>query len=204
MSEKSITFKRNGYLLEGVMHKSKAKEKARCVITHPHPLYGGSMDNNVVHALCRALPGEGISCLRFNFGGVGRSQGSFSEGVGEAGELGEAYEFFKKDFSGPVFTAGYSFGAYVALLALQSGFLPAALACVSPPVDFLKIKFPEPESLPLYVVAGANDLYCSQASLEDQYKENNPATIIDNADHFWTGYEKIMVKNVMDFFLNHL
>lgn len=201
MSQRNVTITCNDYLLEGVVHTGKESEKARCVITHPHPQYGGSMDNNVVYALCDALPEKNISCLRFNFGGVGGSLGSFSGGAGEAEELEKAIEFFKKDFDGPVFVAGYSFGAYVALLMTQNSYKPDALCCVSPPIDFMDAGFPSQGYLPMYVICGDQDAFCSKSSILGALKDHSAPTIISGADHFWSGFEKEMASHVADFFL---
>ena len=80
-------------------------------MAHPHPLFGGTMDNKVVQTLSRALLQSGWDCLRFNFRGVGQSQGVYDEGRGETEDVIEALRQLAPD--GPLALAGFSFGAYV-------------------------------------------------------------------------------------------
>ena len=86
--------------------------KAIAVISHPHPLYGGEMRNNVVQALFSSLPGDEIATLRYNFRGVGNSQGTHGEGKHEVADSEAAFGFAAElSKSAPVFSVGYSFGA---------------------------------------------------------------------------------------------
>ncbi|HJX69980.1 MAG TPA: hypothetical protein VJ441_02685, partial [Dehalococcoidia bacterium] len=87
-------------------------------VCHPHPLYGGDMHNNIVLAICSALAEASIAAFRFNFRGVGRSQGAFAEGVGAQEDVKAALAFLtpsSKVDSQRVGLAGYSFGTRVAL-----------------------------------------------------------------------------------------
>ena len=82
------------------------------VIAHPHPLFGGTMDNKVVQTLARAFVQAGWNALRFNFRGVGHSNGSYDEGRGELGDMLAVVQ--ARAASGPLALAGFSFGAFVA------------------------------------------------------------------------------------------
>ncbi|GAG53448.1 unnamed protein product [marine sediment metagenome] len=77
-----ITFTSDGLALQGILHRPDSSPSSAVAVCHPHPLYGGDMHNSVVVALCRAAASRGIAALRFNFRGVGRSEGSFADGVG--------------------------------------------------------------------------------------------------------------------------
>src|SRR5881397_1313824 len=91
---------------------------AAAAICHPHPLFGGTLHNKVVHAAAEAIVAAGIPVLRFNFRGVGRSAGSHDGGKGEQDDLTAALDHLSERYSGvPLLSAGYSFGAYVALRA---------------------------------------------------------------------------------------
>ncbi|MFQ5880446.1 MAG: alpha/beta hydrolase, partial [Dehalococcoidia bacterium] len=81
--EERLAFACGELSLEGVLHRPEASPLAAVVVCHPHPLYGGDMDNQVVVSICRELAATGLTALRFNFRGVGASQGSFGGGVGE-------------------------------------------------------------------------------------------------------------------------
>ncbi len=92
------------------------------VVCHPHPLYGGSMDNNVVEAIVDGFHQAGFTTVRFNFRGVGRSTGRYGEGDGETEDVISACRFLKDHLANPArfVLAGYSFGAWVSARALGS------------------------------------------------------------------------------------
>jgi pimeloyl-ACP methyl ester carboxylesterase len=97
------------------------------VICHPHPIFGGSMHNKVVHAAAEALAGLGMPVVRFNFRGVGRSAGRHDGGRGETDDLKVVLDDLAARFPGaPILAAGYSFGAWVALRVVRFP-LPARL-----------------------------------------------------------------------------
>jgi alpha/beta superfamily hydrolase len=92
--EETITFLSEEHRIEGRL-KSGNGDKA-VVITHPHPLYGGDMDNPVVGAIAKAFQQSGYTTLRFNFRGVGGSQGSFADGIGEMDDVRAALTYLKE------------------------------------------------------------------------------------------------------------
>ncbi len=84
------------------------------LIAHPHPLYGGTMDNKVVQTLARAFVGLGYVCARMNFRGVGRSEGTHDAGIGETDDIASLYEHMTLSYPGlPVALSGFSFGTFV-------------------------------------------------------------------------------------------
>lgn len=88
---------------------------AVAIVCHPHPLFGGSMDNKVVHTLCRAYRDLGIHAVRFNFRGVGQSEGEYGRGEGEQDDLALVVDWVRGlEPDLPIYIAGFSFGAYVA------------------------------------------------------------------------------------------
>lgn len=117
------------------------------VVCHPHPLYGGTMENKVVTTLCRAVRDGGGAALRFNFRGVGKSDGTYGEGIGEAEDLLAAMHWLQARFPElPLWLAGFSFGSYVAAYGAVSlranEQAPSHLFLVAPPVhhfDFAAI-----------------------------------------------------------------
>jgi len=118
---------------------------AAAVILHPHPLYGGTLHNKVVHMLARALNEIGVATVRFNFRGVGASSGSFAEGIGETDDALAVVEWARTQAPHvPLWLAGFSFGAYVALRAADRA-VPAGLITVAPAVhlyDFSAVALP--------------------------------------------------------------
>ena len=117
--EEAVSIPGPGITLEGRLSVGAAPGGA--VITHPHPLFGGDMANNVVLTAVRALAARGMSALRFNFRGVGRSTGTYGGGIEEADDVAAALAFLKSRTPGPHYVVGYSFGAAVAGRALLKG-----------------------------------------------------------------------------------
>ena len=117
--EEQVSIPGPGITLEGRLSVGAAPGGA--VITHPHPLFGGDMANNVVVTAVRALAARGMSALRFNFRGVGRSTGVYGGGLEEAFDVAAALKFLKSRTPGPHYVVGYSFGAAVAGRALLQG-----------------------------------------------------------------------------------
>jgi alpha/beta superfamily hydrolase len=130
---------------------------ATAVVLHPHPLYGGTLHNKVVHMLARALNELGVATVRFNFRGVGSSAGRFAEGVGETEDARAVIEWVRAQAPHvPLWLAGFSFGAYVALRAAASA-NPAGLITVAPAVhlyDFSAVAMP---ACPWLLIQGEAD-----------------------------------------------
>lgn len=150
------------------------------VITHPHPLYGGNMHNNVVEAARDAALAHGFSALRFNFRGVGGSEGLHDGGPGEIEDLSTVL-----DFAGDrSIILGYSFGAWIAAGLLQRRELPCIL--IAPPSAMFE--FPPLKGLPVWAVVGAQDQFCDSGSVEATLDPGR-LTVIDGVNHFWFGRE---------------
>ncbi|MFH1640162.1 MAG: alpha/beta hydrolase, partial [Chloroflexota bacterium] len=136
MSEKNAAFPCGGLTLEGVWHLPEdGGIHPAVIVCHPHPLYGGDMANNIVMAICRALVARNMAAFRFNFRGVGRSEGAFGGGVGEQDDVGAALNFVSADESvnaNLLGLSGYSFGGAVALSAARKDRRVKALGLVSP------------------------------------------------------------------------
>jgi alpha/beta superfamily hydrolase len=104
------------------------------VVCHPHPLFGGTMDNKVTHTLARAMMECGAPVFRFNFRGVGASAGTFDDGRGETGDLAAVVAEGRRRFPvAELWLGGFSFGAFVALRGAQD-LAPVKLVAVAPPV----------------------------------------------------------------------
>ncbi|MBI4637499.1 MAG: alpha/beta fold hydrolase [Candidatus Rokubacteria bacterium] len=165
---------------------------AGLVVCHPHPLYGGDMDNPVVVRVAEVGAGLGWATLRFNFRGVGGSGGTHGGGTDEQADVAAALAHLRSRVAGgSVVLAGYSFGATVAsAVALEADGL-AGLVLIAPPLAFPGF---EPAPLerfeaPLLLVSGNADEYCPRESLERLGAGLARATlrVIDGANHFFLG-----------------
>jgi alpha/beta superfamily hydrolase len=125
------------------------------VICHPHPIFGGSMHNKVVHAAAEALAGLGMPVVRFNFRGVGRSAGRHDGGRGETDDLKVVLDDLAARFPGaPILAAGYSFGAWVALRVGCADPRVAALIGIAAPVGMYDFRFLRGCDRPLALIQG--------------------------------------------------
>jgi uncharacterized protein len=157
-------------------------------LCHPHPLYGGDMDNPVVGAAARACAVAGLATLRFNFRGVGGSAGAWDEGRGEQDDVRAALACLHAR-TPRVALAGYSFGAAMAAAVAAAGEPLAGLALLAPPLATRP--WAPSESLavagPVLLVAGSADDYCPVSALEDLGRSlpGSSVSVIPGADHFF-------------------
>jgi hypothetical protein len=202
-----ITFPCGELKLEGLYYGIDAKEPVvGAVVCHPHPLYGGSMHNNVTYAIADALVKSGIAALLFNFRGVGGSQGSYGGGIAEQEDVSAALDCLgsrKGVDGGRLGLAGYSFGAGVAFPAGCRDGRVKAMALVSP-------YFENPPTLllkgclkPKLILSGSADDMVPAEDVETygrEAAEPKKCEIMKGPDHFWGGYEQPMAEKVTGFF----
>jgi hypothetical protein len=133
---------------------------AAAVVCHPHPLFGGTMHNKVVHAAAEAIAAAGIPVLRFNFRGVGGSAGAHDAGRGEQDDLRVLLDHLAGRYPArPLLVAGYSFGAYVGLRVGCADRRAAALIGIGVPVSLVNFGFLQDCAKPLTLVQGDADPY---------------------------------------------
>lgn len=170
-----------------------AEPRALAVIAHPHPLFGGTMDNKVVTTLARIFAGEGAATFRFNFRGVGSSAGSFDAGPGEFEDFQAALDEMTRWYPGlPLWAAGFSFGAWVALEVGAQDPRVSVLIGVAPPVAKTEYVFAHVRTSPKpkFIVQGSLDEICPIKALWAFYAtldEPKELAVIDGADHLFTG-----------------
>ena len=161
------------------------------VICHPHPLYGGDMENPVVMRVAEVASESGLSTLRFNFRGVGRSTGNHAHGQGEQDDLKIAMHALRSRLPEgcPLGVAGYSFGAWIAARVAGSAVPMAALCLIAPPLSMLDFGPFGDADMDILLVSGTRDPYCPQPRLA-AFAEQLPVARIDTvegADHFFFG-----------------
>ena len=163
---------------------------AGVVICHPHPLYGGDMDNPVVVRIQEVCAGQRLATLRFNFRGVGGSGGTHANGVGEQDDARAALEALARATRGaPTAIAGYSFGARIAAQVACGDPRIAGLALIAPPLGMYDFACIEGVRAPMLMVAGTNDSYCPAPDFARLGGRLPAATLvtIEGADHFFFG-----------------
>ena len=188
MAEKVI-FLSEGYEIEGLFIK-KAEDKG-AVITHPHPLYGGDMYSMVVETIAHAYNLKGYSTLKFNFRGVGNSQGRYDNGIGEQKDVLGALSCIAGMGINAVDLVGYSFGAWVNAHAVQEKTIPTRMVMVSPPVGFMAFQSAVTIDCLKLVITGSEDDIAPAETIQRELSNWNPDAcldIIDGADHFYGGY----------------
>lgn len=166
--------------------------KATAVICHAHPLHGGMMHFKVIFRAAKALQAQGIPVLRFNFRGVGRSEGVHDHGIGERDDVMAAMSEMERRFPGlPMLLGGFSFGsAMTTHVAVTDSRVKAALIMgypitrMSSTTDLAKVRQPR-----LFVQGGDDQFGSGSAMRElvDPLPEPKKLVVIEGADHFFTG-----------------
>jgi len=207
MKETRVSLPSGGLALEGILAVPEATERLPAVIVcHPHPLYGGSMDNNVVSGVCEALTQATLIAFKFNFRGLGGSQGEFGHGIGEEEDVEAAISFVstaKEVDSERIGIAGYSAGAGFALPVGFEHDRIKALAAISPPISMFDFDFLKSCPKPKLVISGSkDDLIPVENLLEfcSGLPEPKRCESIEGTDHFWCGYESHLADKVTNFF----
>ncbi len=186
--EEKLKFISDSFEIEALMEKAAADRGI--VVTHPHPLYGGDMHNSVVETIINAFRRKGFTTLRFNFRGVGASQGHYDNGMGEQQDVCAACRFLSDMGVKKIVLAGYSFGAWVNAHLSSDRAVHDQMIMVSPPlafVDFSEVK--TIASLKL-VVSGDRDDIAPPALIRqalDGWNKTARFDIIPGADHFYSG-----------------
>lgn len=188
--------------LEAIVEDPGGEPPALAVVCHPHPLYQGTMRNKVVHTVARAMNRLGAPAVRFNFRGVGASGGAWDDGRGETGDALAVVEWARGRWpEQPLWLAGFSFGAFVALRAAPAAH-PAALVTVAPPVQRFPLgETPDP-GCPWLVVQGEADELVDFREVV-AWAEARPAppriALLPDTSHFFHGRLGALRQVVQDF-----
>jgi alpha/beta superfamily hydrolase len=176
--------------LEAIVEDPGSAGPSYGVICHPHPLYGGTMDNKVVTSVARALQSEGIPTLRFNFRGVGASAGGFDQGSGETADADAVASWGSLRWPGRTLViAGFSFGAMVALrLAQQRS--ARQLITIAPAIRHVDASATAMPRCPWLIVQGDADDVVDPAAVIDWADQLDPKprlVVLPGAGHFFHG-----------------
>ena len=205
MDEERIFLMAGAVKIEGLLQTLSGDKGV--VISHPHPLYGGSMHNNVVESLVQAYQQAGYTTLRFNFRGVGSSQGEYDNGQGEQEDVKAALHYLAEQGKNVVDLAGYSFGAWVNALTRPDGDIVRRMVMVSPPVAFLDFGSVEPLPQLRLVIAGSRDEIAPPELIKTilpNWNSNARLEIIEGADHFYGGHTGKLESILADYFASEV
>ena len=183
--------------LEGRYYPAKELNAPLALLLHPHPQHGGTMKNKVVYSLYQVFTKRGFSTLRFNFRGVGRSQGKFDNGQGELSDAASALDWMQSqnpNTSG-CWIAGFSFGAWVAMQLMMRRPEIEGFIAVSPPANMYDFSFLAPCPASGMIIHGSNDEVIPQNSVEKltQKLQKQKNIVIDyrkieGSDHFLSNH----------------
>ncbi|PCI73044.1 MAG: alpha/beta hydrolase [Gammaproteobacteria bacterium] len=160
------------------------------VCCHPHSLHGGTLTNKVVYTMSRAFAGKGIPSIRFNFRGVGASEGEYDDGIGEQLDLANVVSWMREQYPNKrLILGGFSFGSFVSIMASQQ-LDPRKLISIAPPIgrfDFSAMKTP---TCPWTVIQGDEDELVKCRDVEgwvNQQPSNLSFVKLTGASHFFHG-----------------
>jgi uncharacterized protein len=177
--------------LEALLEEPEDKELSEaCLVCHPHPLFGGTMHNKVVFRIARAMRRAGAVVLRFNFRGVGRSEGVHDRGEGEVEDARAALEFLRERYPDlPYSLAGFSFGSRV-ILRLGCALSPVRLIAVGFATKPGEFDYLATCGIPKYFIQSTIDEHGPKEALEAAFQgfaEPKHLEFIEAGDHFFAG-----------------
>lgn len=193
--------------LEGRYHHAKVRNAPLALILHPNPEHGGTMNNKITYSLFQACVARGFSTLRFNFRGVGRSQGVFDRGEGELSDAASALDWMQEiNPNAPyVWVAGFSFGAWIGMQLLMRRPEIHGFISIAPPAHTEDFSFLAPCPTSGLVVHGGRDNVIPQASVSefvDRLHQQKGISIdyrvIDGANHFFHEHTDTLIGHVHD------
>src|SRR3989440_212901 len=182
--------------IEGRYHPARIKHAPIAIVLHPHPHFGGTMNHQIVYQLYYAFVHRGFSVLRFNFRGVGRSQGSFDHGTGELSDAASALDWAQSinPEARSCWIAGFSFGAWIGMQLLMRRPEVEGFISVAPPENLYDFSFLAPCPSSGLIIHGEKDRVAPPTSVQklvDKLKTQKGITIeqqtVDGANHFFEG-----------------
>lgn len=195
--------------LETVLGEPQSIPKGIAVIAHPHPLHGGTMDNKVVHTLFTTLLELGFLTAKFNFRGVGQSEGQYDHGSGEIDDVLAVTQTIRDQFSHqvtdmPLLLAGFSFGGAIQLHVAER-LAPEFLILVAPSVVNLQAPpVPETTQCALIVQGDKDGIVLPEAVLTWAAPASQPIVFIPGAEHFFHGKLAILKQLIRNYFSHRI
>ena len=178
------------------------------LILHPHPKHGGTMNNRVVYSLCQTFAKKGFSTLRFNFRGVGRSEGAYDNGEGELADAAAAMDWLQSTHPqvNSFWVAGFSFGAWIAMQLLMRRPELDGFIALSPPTNMYDFNFLAPCPVSGQIIHGEEDAvvpYQYTDALVQKLRSQKGIAIdyqvLENTDHFYSESLEEMIGHVYNY-----
>lgn len=203
-STEQLTLSGPAGALEAILEQPKeGAVVGSVVVCHPHPLHGGTMQNKVAHTLARAFANCGLQALRFNFRGVGQSDGAFDDGEGELQDVLAAAKWLQeRSVALPLWFAGFSFGAAMAVRAAAES-APAGLVSIAPATARFAGKLAQQPRCPWLIVQGDQDELVPVDETIDWVNALEPGPELDifpDTEHFFHG-KLVLLRNVVEEFI---
>ena len=191
--------------LEGRYHPQKDRDAPIAIVLHPHPQFGGTMNNKVVYNLHYAFYNMGFTVLRFNFRGVGRSQGEYDQGVGELSDAASALDYLQSmnNNSKHCWVAGFSFGAWIGMQLLMRRPEINRFIAISPQPNVYDFSFLSPcptsglvaygkkdELVPVEYITELDKRLSAQKGIKVEFNA------ISEANHFFSKTSDALVKHL--------
>jgi alpha/beta superfamily hydrolase len=194
--------------IQAKYYKNKQPGAPIALVLHPHPQYGGTMNNRIVYETYYSYFKNGFSVIRINFRGVGKSDGIFDNGQGELSDAAAALDWIEKENPGysQCWVSGFSFGALICMQLIMRRPEVNNFIVISPQPNVYDFTFLAPCPISGLIVSGKNDELVSESSLHDLKKRLSMQKNIDvrfthvqNANHFYKGKEKVLASLIENY-----
>ena len=185
--------------IEALLNTGKDDARYAAVVSHPHPLFGGTMHNKVVYHAMKTFQSFGIPVLRFNFRGAGLSEGKHDNGYGEVDDVRAALDWIAQEYQRPILFTGFSFGSFVGLKACCGDVRVKGMAALGLPVSAggreYRYRFLSNCEQPKLFISGTQDEFGPQAEVEGVVAQAMPPAelvMVPEANHFFSGKLELM------------
>jgi hypothetical protein len=198
--------------LEGRYHHSKIPNAPLAIVLHPSPERGGTMNNKITYYLYQLFVQRGFSTLRFNFRGVGNSQGLFDDGEGELGDAAYALDWMQElNKNAPyVWVGGFSFGSWVGMQLLMRRPEIKGFISISPPSNDRDFSFLAPCPTSGLIIHGSDDDLVPPSSVDSMMEKMQvqrgikiDQRVVEGANHFFTNHTDTLMRHVHDHMNKH-
>ncbi|MEO0347761.1 MAG: alpha/beta hydrolase [Pseudomonadota bacterium] len=199
--------------IEGRMHNSEDPDAPSVLLLPPDPRHGGTMNNTVVYNAFRSFADQGMTVLRINYRGVGRSEGKFDNGLGELADSATALDWLQtNNISSQFFwVCGFSFGSWLAMQLLMRRPEISGFIAISPPVNKFDFNFLSPCPAPGMFIHGTNDSITKESAVNSLYDRLTKQSsheilyeIVNGADHFYRSKLDELQEIITSYVVNRL